>query len=243
MKASKGIRSGDIQDPQALLQAVMALPPAPYIPVERKDFLPEEGREIDMNHAGLTDARSSAPMLGTFGLMTCMGVAAFNPATGTGGVAHLAQGEDCVSLSKDSKKALEAMLSGMRSDSSQLIEVRMSGPYSAGGIEDTFIKNVLEVLNHTQNVTILSADFKGKVFPSAVGLDTRRWEQGLLKGNKTIGSMQTASPDELREGMKHVVPVSEMPSAPAYDDNGLFDGRSTFLSRATNSKAAPQRGV
>ncbi len=155
-----------------------------------------------MNSAGITNAQSVTPIIGTTGLATCMAVAVFNPTTKTGGLTHLAQGDDCISLSKSSETALNTLLHTLRTAPSETLEVRMIGPRPAGGLEDHFIKDTLKLLNATPNIAFLSADFKEKtITPSAVGVDARQWNAGLLKGSTTIGSLDGA-PEDLAERIK-----------------------------------------
>jgi hypothetical protein len=240
------IRSGQFKNTGDLMQALMALPPAPYIPMTPGSFDPSQGHEIAMEGAGITKADSGKPVLGTFGLATCMGVTVFNRDLKSGGIAHLAQGEDAFHLSKDSEQALKSLLAATRgTNAGAKLEVRISGPMPAGGLEDTFIKDVLKVLNDTANLTFLSADFRGKEYPSAVGIDTRRWNEGLLKGKSTAitnaWEFETRTSADFAkrivEGMKHIVDITAIPPAPSYDEGNLFDARAItkFSARNTSS--------
>jgi hypothetical protein len=225
------IQSGEYRNLDQLIDALTALPPAPYIANAARDFDPSQGFEINMGCAGITRADSARPILGTMGLASCMGVVIFNPEQKTGGIAHLSQAEDDhVHLSKDSEKALKSLLAAARGDSGdRKLEVRISGPVQSGELGDIFIKDVLRVLNETPNLTFLSADFRGKDYPTAVGIDTRRWDEGLLKGKSTAVSSPR---DDLREvarriveGARGAVDIDSLPAAPGYNAGRLFDAR------------------
>lgn len=217
-----------------LLAALMDLPPASYIAMEPKEFNPSEGFEIAMNNAGITDARSEYPILGTYGLATCMAIAVYAPQMNTGGIAHLAQSsDDPLRLSQTSKHALNGLLSAARSDPSQPLEIRIVGPYESPLIE-TFIKDVLKIINDIPNVHFLSADFQGKPFPTAMGIDTRRWTEGMLKGANDSGvtiyqmTRDIAAVKRFQARCAHIVDIHALPKA-VDTDNALFDVRAKAI--------------
>lgn len=234
--------SGQYRDLGAMLQATRDLPPARYIAISGADFNPREGIEIGMNCAGITDARSPTPILGTYGLVTCLGVAIYNRATQTGGLAHLAQGDnDPLHLAHDSKEALTRLLQAVRTDQSQTLEVRLT----AGPFDDRypFSTEVLGVLNATPNLQILSSDTGGKRGVKAFGLDTRRWDEGLIKGANSCHlpleeiTACAANMELFREGIRHAVDITAIPPGRVYLD-GLFDARSSIPPPPTSSRPA-----
>src|SRR5579859_7308503 len=120
MTQRNSIESGQIKDLDQLVQALMDLPPAPYIAGLTKSFDPSDGYEINMRCAGITSANSAKPILGTRGLSSCMGVAVFNPELKTGGLAHLSQDpHNNIHLSGASRKALSSLLAAARGDSDE----------------------------------------------------------------------------------------------------------------------------
>lgn len=231
---TRSVKSGQYADASALMKALDALPTAPYIPLKPGEFDPAHAYDIDQNSAGITNAGSAHPSLVTSGVATCMAVAVFNPRTRTGGLAHLSQDvDDPDHLSPASAKALQALLDAMRRTPAEGLEVRISGPMEAGGMEDSFILDVLSLLNRAPNLTFQSADMRGKVHPKNVGIDTRRWEEGLIKGSSTarfsveeIRKGGAALGQRAKEGLRDVVDLGGVPYPPGYDEQGLFDARS-----------------
>ncbi len=226
------VRSGQYHDPQALLRAVDALPQTPFVPINRDDFRPHEGREIGMNCAGVTCADSRLPILATYGLATCVGLAVFNPVTRTGGLAHLAQSpDDLVSLSEDGRQALSSMLQAVRQDKKQPLEARMMGPMNT---RSKIVSDVLVVLNEQPNLRILSVDYGMKPYVADFGMDTRRWDEGLLKGGNSSGLFVgdcIGKPDMLARfaaGNRYRVDIKEIPPAPEYR-HGLYDGKNAAI--------------
>lgn len=225
-----GIKSGHYKDIDALMQATYALPSTPYIAIETENFIPTEGAEIGMNSAGITNAQSERPILGTYGIASCMGIAVYNPALKTGGLAHLAQSPtDCVSLSTHSQQALQKLLKTVRTDQNQPLEVRLMGPMHDA---KQFIGEVLTLLNDTPKLRILSADYIDKPYVTAFAMDTRRWQEGLIKGGNSSGlniMNCTETPESFAryiEGNKHRVEISDLPPA-RYSIDGLYDERSS----------------
>jgi len=225
------IRSGQYKNPDDLIKALMALPSAHYITSAARSFDPSEGYEIDKNCAGITGAGSARPVMATKGLTACMGVAVYNPEQKIGGIAHLAQDpDDPYRLAKEGRKALRSLLAVARDDGAGKLEVRISGPMQGGGFADVFIRDALQILNDTPDLTFLSADFRGKDYPFVVGIDTRRWDEGLLKGRTTaISSPQDSNMAEIArrtiEGARDGVDMDSLPPAPSYNDDCLFDAR------------------
>lgn len=225
------VASGAYRDFGTMLQAVRALPPAPYIAITVADYNPREGIEIPMNCAGITDARSATPILGTYGLATCLGLAVYNRATQTGGLAHLAQdAQNALHLAPASREALSGLLAAMRTDTLQPLEVRMTAGPSNDQLPFTF--EVLDILNATPNLRILASDTGTKNRVKAFGIDTRRWDEGLLKGGPscTLPREQivpgTSSMDQFLEGLRHIVNIQAMQTA-TIAGGGLFDARSS----------------
>jgi hypothetical protein len=224
-----GIKSGQYKNIDALMKAVYALPSTPYIAIEAEDFIPTEGIEVGMNCAGITDAQSERPILGTYGIASCMGIAVYNPALQTGGLAHLAQSPtDCVSLSSHSEQAIQKLFKTIRTDQNQPLEVRLMGPMHNA---KQFIGEVLTLLNDTPKLRILSADYIDKPYVTAFAMDTRRWKEGLIKGGNSSGlniMNCTETPESFAryiEGNKHRVEISDLSPARHYTD-GLYDERS-----------------
>ncbi len=221
--------SGQFKTFDAALIALRQLPPTPYAAVAAKHFNPAEGVEIGMNCAGITDARSRTPILGTYGLATCLGLAVFNPQTLTGGLAHLAQAsDDPLHLSPHSGRSLTNLLQAMRTDTSQRLEARLT----AGPTYDAFpfMADIVQILNGTLNLRILSSDTGSKRNVTAFGLDTRRWNEGLLKGSNSsglgIGNISTdkAAMERYAAGARNVVDITALTPG-RVSPNGLVDGR------------------
>ncbi len=237
------VTSGQYRDLGAMLVATRALPPAPYIRISAAEFNPREGIEIGMNCAGITDARSPTPILGTYGLATCEGLAVYNRTTQTGGLVHLAQGEnDPLHLASESREALTQLLQAMRSDVSQTLEVRRTaGPYDD---RFPFSTEILGILNAAPNLRILSADTGDKNRVKAFGIDTRRWDEGLLKGGMSCHLPLeqiipgTEAMAQFREGMRHIVDITAMPTA-WISGGELFDARSPASPALTVGRPAP----
>lgn len=236
------VTSGQYRDLGAMLEATRALPPAPYIRISAAAFNPREGLEIGMNCAGITDARSPAPILGTYGLATCLGVAVFNPATKTGGLAHLAQQEGApLHLAREGAEALQRLLVAVRSNLTQQLDVRMT----AGPVNDQypFTREVLAILNATPNLRILSSDTGTKRGVKAFGIDTRRWDEGLLKGANSCPLPAddiipgTPAMAQFREGLQHVVEIADLPPGRP-SANGLIDTRSAALRAPAGGRPA-----
>ena len=227
------IASSKYQDLDVLIAALMMLPASPYMTMSEESFNPKEGHEVPMDYAAITSAKSKAPIVGTYGLASCMGVAIFNPATGEGGITHLAQDDhEPDELSAKSRKALHSLLAAVREDPSQPLEVRLIGPMDMHGIEDDFIKDALGILNQEPNLHFLSADFKGKPYSSSVAMDTRRWDEGLIKGENTSGIAMFDLLGDTGERMKKYVAgndnrvdVAALPPMPDAHEQ-LFDARS-----------------
>ncbi len=242
------VASGQYKDLGEMMRALMALPGATYIPIKPEAFIPSEGYEITMNGAGITNAKSKTPILGTYGLATCMGIAIQNVNHSMGGYLHLSVAEkDPQHINEHGKQTLIHLLSALRQDPSDRLEVRITGPMGTSGFEDTFIKDVLSILNAQPNLHILSADFKGKGYPRNVGIDTRHWDQGLLKGINSSGlSLGEIIQDPVRlaayrKGAEHVVDITAMPSAQDYDARGIFDARGkSFTDLAAPNTLDPQ---
>lgn len=182
-----------------------------------------------MNCAGITDARSRTPILGTYGLATCLGVAVFNRQTLTGGLAHLAQAEDDpLRLAQSGGKSLTGLLQAMRAETSQPLEVRLT----AGPSNDRFpfMADIVQILNTAPNLRILSCDTGGKRNVHAFGLDTRRWDEGLIKGSNSCGlSWDAVVQDKSAmahfiEGCRNVVDITALTPG-RVSSNGLVDGR------------------
>lgn len=224
------VPSGKYADPEAFLDAVMALPQSPYIPMKPGEFKPEEGREIAMDAAGVTNSGSGLPIIGTCGIISCVGVAVANRELGVAGLAHLAADSDKPEhLSPGGKEVLKNLLSVAREDPSQVLEVRLNGPYSAAA--HVLIKDVLAEINALPNVRVLSADVLGKGYPADIAVDARRWDEGLIKGRNSseIDMRDTVGNPDLMvkflEGNKHRVDLTDLPHVGTYDKNGLFDAR------------------
>lgn len=237
------VTSGQYRDLGAMLEATRALPPAPYIHISAAAFNPREGLEIGMNCAGITDARSPTPILGTYGLATCLGVAVFNPATKTGGLAHLAQQEGApLHLAREGAGALQRLLVAVRTDLAQTLEVRMT----AGPTNDQypFSREVLAILNATPNLRILSSDTGTKRGVKAFGIDTRHWDEGLLKGANSCPLPAediipgTPAMTQFREGVRHIVDITALPAGRTLRD-GLIDARSPAPPAAPGGRPAP----
>jgi hypothetical protein len=241
------VTSGQYRDLGKMLQAVRALPPAPYIPIEAADYNPREGIEIAMNCAGVTDARSPTPTLGTYGLTTCQGLAVYNRTTQTGGLVHLAQDpQDALHLAPASREALTLLLQAMRTNKLQTLEVRMTAGPSNDQLPFTF--EILDILNATPNLRILASDTGTKNRVKAFGIDTRRWDEGLLKGGISCALPReqiipgTPSMEQFREGIRHIVEIQAMRTA-NINPGELFDTRSNApapgVTRATPPRSNP----
>lgn len=243
--APSAVTSGQYRNLGAMLQAVRALPPAPYIAIDAADYNAREGIEIAMNCAGITDARSATPMLGTYGLATCQGLAVYNRSTQTGGLVHLAQDpQDALHLAPTSREALTRLLHAMRTDKVQTLEVRMTAGPSNDEMPFTF--EILDILNATPNLKILASDTGTKNRVKAFGIDTRRWDEGLLKGGLSCALPReqiipgTPSMDQFREGLRHIVEIQAMRTANIMG-GGPFDARSNTPAPGV-TLATPTRG-
>lgn len=223
------VQSGQFKTFDATLIALRNLPLTPFAAIKRENFNPAEGIEIGMNCAGITDARSRTPILGTYGLATCLGLAVFNRQTLTGGLAHLAQAEDDpLHLAPSSGQSLTGLLQAMRTDKSQPLEVRLT----AGPTYDAFpfMADIVQILNATPNLRILSSDTGEKRNVTAFGLDTRRWDEGLLKGSNSSGlglgniTSDQAAMERYSAGARNVLDMTALTPG-RVGRNGLVDAR------------------
>ena len=223
------VRSGQFMTFDDALNAIRQLPPAPFATVKREDFNPAEGIEIGMNCAGITDARSRTPILGTYGLATCLGVAVFNRQTLTGGLAHLAQAEDDpLRLSPGGGKSLINLLQAVRTDKSHPLEVRLTAGPTYDGFP--FMADILQILNATPNLHILSSDTGEKRNVTAFGIDARHWGEGLLKGSNSSGiglsniTTDQAVMERYSAGARNVLDMTALTPG-RVGRNGLVDAR------------------
>jgi len=233
------IRSGTITDMNTLLDRLYELPPCRYIDPAPEEFRPREGRLAEMHTAVLTDAESACPIAGTAAIAPCMGVAIFNTVTRAGGVVHVAENEDgAPQMSADSRNALTALLAAIRTDPAQTLEVRILGPIDNGaqnldgnGLGGRgFISDAVGILNAQPNLLFLSADFMGKSFATAFALDTRRWEEGLIKGSATIYRLDwnldsQISVQSMRDDASNVVETVDTMPPGSFNEHGLCDMR------------------
>jgi hypothetical protein len=214
--AIREVVSGRISTDQ-LIEQLMHLPPAPFVPLKREDFRPEEGQAVEMNTAAVTDADSATPIVGPVSMTSCMGVAIFNPARKRGGAVHAAQDpNDPLRLSPESAAAIRELIAASRSSDAEPLEVRLMGP-KLTGFEKIFVTEVVDILNQAPNVTFLSADMLGKNSVTAFGVDTRKWDQGLLKGSNDSGISRFDAAKDIAlmtkyiEAQKTVLELDEMP--------------------------------
>ncbi len=129
----------------------------------KKELSQTQIRGVVQREYGVTDSKSSVPVVGTWGLATCVAVTAYEPDTKTAGVAHL-----------DSSKVIDSLkdflkdVAGSQHDLSQL----KVGLIGGEELSKDLINETIEFLEGN-GVSLKYAEILDKPHPTAFVLDSR----------------------------------------------------------------------
>ncbi len=208
-----GVRLQDYDDKSARMQALMALPKAPYIADAQQSFDPATAAAVEMHDGGVTVPNAAYPAVGTVALTTCIGVFAHNPQTKATGLVHVVSDGAEEHPSPASQMSLEQMLNSVQGDTDHSIEVRIVGAHIGGALQDGILNHIADLLSE-YDAHVLSADVKGKPGPKDVAVDSSRWDAGLIRGGADMVDFlhdpDTGGVGEMMIQRKQCVDLSDM---------------------------------
>lgn len=157
----------DDSGPSAVFAQLAAQPSGPAIDLSalqpQMQFNPEEARSVYVRGYGVTDAGDSHPVLTSSGAGPCLIVAAYNPATRTGALAHLDTNTDTRSVNQ----MLDRLGGGP-------LQVHLAGGWE---ISRHLVESTLDVLDARSDVQIKSSEVINNFGTlKAMALDTRTGE-------------------------------------------------------------------
>ena len=212
---------------QDIFETVRGLPKTPYISPAEMKVAPEKVLIVDMGQAAVTSPQSVRPVLATFALATCIGVAVHNPRTKDTGLTHLVvDSEDYDTLSRQSDFVLRRMIDAVRGDVQAPIEARIIGPHM--GDSRALMQEIIGKL-HEGGARIISADFGAKGGPRSFAVDPASWDKGLLRGSIDSVDIRDTTPEAIhaqaRQSHAFIEDLNFNPPGISYDNNGFLDFR------------------
>ena len=136
---------------------------------------------LGIGNLGITNADSAVPILGTYGLDPCLGIALYNKKTKTVAVIHNDENDTL---------AFERLLKQVRDNESDKIEIHLIGAcYNRhdDDLNEFLLGNLCALLNkisHTPNVILKTFDVFDKPHPESFAIDARNGK--LIRGGNDI---------------------------------------------------------
>lgn len=157
----------------------MALPSGVYIDANRLDLNEKNTRLIGMDAHGITNATSWISAVGTFGGNPCPPIFAYNPATRTAGVLHVAVDEGlkaeflkfALRLRASAEEPLKLHVMG-----ASICRVQFDNAYRVKCMTD-----LLAGIEEAGNIELVTFDVYDKLKPHTVAIDAR--DGSLIQGS------------------------------------------------------------
>ena len=213
----------DLDHRKESIRDLMALPKADYIADARDTFYAKDALSVGMHEGAIVAPNSKYTSAGTNSLLTCIGVAVHSPATKATGLCHLVSDGIEACLSEDSENSLIQVLNGVKAGMDTELEARMLGAIG-GDMNDGLINQILDIAS-PYNVTVLSAELKGKDAPKGFAVDCERWDEGLIRGGADMVDFMndpyTGGFEEMIRQKKQSVDLGEM-TVPDFDQDKML---------------------